>query len=176
MTTYYHGTTALFDHFDISHLFEGNGKCKFGVGIYATSVFRTAVVYAKKGRGDTPYVYTLEVPDLTNDNHIVSAKPVHKTIISKTEERLGPLPDEVKQNGKSFRKYVGNLLIENKGTTKKLMSKLSLDGELAVSRFLSSIGVKFLVWPNAQSNPQNGEINVAILDNNIIKITEIKPI
>lgn len=49
MTTYYHGTTALFDHFDISHLFEGDGKCKFGVGIYATSVYRTAVVYAKKG-------------------------------------------------------------------------------------------------------------------------------
>ena len=77
MTTYYHGTTALFDHFDISHLFEGDGKCKFGVGIYATSVYRTAVVYAKKGKGDTPYVYTIEVPDLTDENHIVSAKPVH---------------------------------------------------------------------------------------------------
>ena len=57
MTTYYHGTTALFDHSDISHLFEGDGKCKFGVGIYATSVYRTAVVYAKKGKGDTPRLY-----------------------------------------------------------------------------------------------------------------------
>lgn len=176
MTTYYHGTTALFDHFDISHLFEGDGKCKFGVGIYATSVYRTAVVYAKKGKGDTPYVYTIEVPDLTDENHIVSVKPVHPSIISKTEEKLGPLPEEVKQVGKYFRKYVGNLLLGNKGTTKKMMDKLSLEGEITVSKFLNSIGVLFLVWPNAQTNPDNGEINVAILDDSIIKIVNVKPV
>ena len=32
MAIFYHGQSALFDHFDISHLFEGDGKCKFGVG------------------------------------------------------------------------------------------------------------------------------------------------
>lgn len=176
MTTYYHGTTVLFDHFDISHLFEGEGKCKFGVGIYATSVYATAALYARKGKGDTPYVYTIEVSDLTDDNHIVSAKPVHPLINERTEAKLGPLPDEVKQVGKYFRKYIGNMLIGNTGTTKKMMDKLSLEGEITVSKFLNSIGVLFLVWPNAQTNPDNGEINVAILDDSIIRIVDVKPV
>jgi hypothetical protein len=53
---------------------------------------------------------------------------------------------------------------------------LSLEGEIAVSKFLNTIGVLFLVWPNAQTNPDNGEINVAILDDSIIKIVDVKPV
>ena len=34
----YHGTTKKFDHFDLAHLGEGEGKSKFGVGHYASSV------------------------------------------------------------------------------------------------------------------------------------------
>ena len=86
------------------------------------------------------------------------------------------MPEEVKQVGKYFQKYVGNLLRGNKGTTKKMMDKLSLEGEIAVSKFLNTIGVLFLVWPNAQTNPDNGEINVAILDDSIIKIVNVKPV
>ena len=52
MAIFYHGTSVLFDHFDMSHLFEGDGKCKFGVGEYATSVYSTAALYA--GKGSTP--------------------------------------------------------------------------------------------------------------------------
>lgn len=175
MTTYYHGTTALFDHFDISHLFEGDGKCKFGVGIYAPLCIEQQSYMPKKEKV-IHLVYTIEAPDLTDENHIVSAKPVHPSIISKTEEKLGPLPEEVKQVGKYFRKYIGNHLIGNKGTVKKMMDKLSLEGEITVSKFLNTIGVLFLVWPNAQTNPDNGEINVAILDDSIIKIVDVKPV
>ena len=70
----YHGTTSLFDHFDLAHLGEGKGKSKFGVGHYASSVYDTAALYAGKCKGETKYVYTLEVPDLTYFNHIVSTK------------------------------------------------------------------------------------------------------
>lgn len=70
----YNGTTKKFDHFDLAHIGEGEGKSKFGVGHYASSVFGTAALYAGKCKGETKYVYTLEVPELTDFNHIVSAK------------------------------------------------------------------------------------------------------
>ena len=106
----YHGTTSKFDRFDLTHLGEGEGKSKFGVGHYASSVYDTAALYAGKCKGKTKYVYTLEVPDLTDSNHIVSAKPPHQAIIEKVEERFGEIPDEAKSSGKYFRKYIGNLI------------------------------------------------------------------
>ena len=110
----YHGTTKKFDHFDLTHLGEGEGKSKFGVGHYASSVYDTAALYAGKCKGETKYVYSLEVPDLTYFNHIVSTKPPHQVIIEKVEEQFGQIPDDAKSSGKSFRKYIGNLLLGNK--------------------------------------------------------------
>lgn len=124
----YHGTTSLFDHFDLTHLGEGEGKSKFGIGHYASSVYSTAALYAGKCKDKTKYVYTLEVPELTDFNHIVSAKPPHKAIIEKAEKQIGQIPDEAKSSGKSFRKYIGNLILGNKGTIKKLIGSLSLEG------------------------------------------------
>ena len=172
----YHGTTKKFDHFDLSHLGEGEGKSKFGVGHYASSVYDTAALYAGKCKGETKYVYTLEVPELTDFNHIVSAKPPHQVIIEKVEEQLGQIPDEAKSSGKSFRKYIGNLLLGNKGTVKKMIGSLSVEGEIKVSRFLYEIGVLYLVWAQSQSKPDNGKINVAILDDSIITIKKIEEV
>ena len=172
----YHGTTKKFDHFDLAHLGEGEGKSKFGVGHYASSVFETAALYAGKCEGETKYVYTLEVPDLTDTNHIVSAKPPHNSIVEKVEEQIGQIPDEAKSLGKHFRKYVGNLLLGNKGTVKKMIGSLSTEGEIKASRFLYEIGVLYLVWAHSQSNPDNGKINVAILDDSIIAIKKIEEV
>lgn len=170
----YHGTTSKFDHFDLTHLGEGEGKSKFGVGHYASTVYATAALYAGKCKGETKYVYTLEVPDLTDTNHIVSAKPPHKAIIEKAEAQIGQIPDEAKSSGKYFRKYIGNLLLGNKGTVKKMIGSLSTEGEIKVSKFLYEIGVLYLVWAQSQACPDNGQINVAILDDNIIKIKKIE--
>ena len=172
----YHGTTKKFDHFDLAHLGEGEGKSKFGVGHYASSVFETAALYAGKCEGETRYVYTLEVPDLTDTNHIVSAKPPHQVIIEKVEEQIGQIPDEAKSLGKHFRKYVGNLLLGNKGTIKKMIGSLSTEGEIKVSKFLYEIGVLYLVWAHSQATPNNGKINVAILDDSIIAIKKIEEV
>ena len=172
----YHGTTKKFDHFDLAHLGEGEGKSKFGVGHYASSVFETAALYAGKCEGETKYVYTLELPDLTDTNHIVSAKPPHNSIVEKVEEQIGQIPDEAKSAGKYFRKYVGNLLLGNKGTVKKMIGSLSTEGEIKVSKFLYEIGVLYLVWAHSQSNPDNGKINVAILDDSIIAIKKIEEV
>ena len=172
----YHGTTKKFDHFDLAHLGEGEGKSKFGVGHYASSVYDTAALYAGKCKGETKFVYTLEVPDLTETNHIVSAKPPHLSIIEKAEEQIGQIPDEAKSSGKSFRKYIGNLLLGNKGTIKKMIGSLSTEGEIKVSKFLYEIGVLYLVWAHSQSKPDNGKINVAILDDSIIAIKKIEEV
>ena len=172
----YHGTTSKFDHFDSAHLGEGEGKSKFGVGHYATSVYNTAALYAGKCKGRTKYVYTLDIPDLTDSNHIVSAKPLHNTIIEKVEEQIGQIPDEAKSSGKSFRKYIGNLLLGNKGTVKQMIGSLSIEGEIEASKFLYGIGVLYLVWAQSQARPDNGQINVAILDDSIIEIKKIEKV
>lgn len=172
----YHGTTSKFDHFDLTHLGEGEGKSKFGVGHYASTVYATAALYAGKCKGQTKYVYTLDTPDLTDSNHIVSAKSPHKTIIERAEARVGQIPDEVKCSGKSFRKYIGNLLLGNKGTVKKMIGSLSIEGEIKVSKFLYEIGVLYLVWAHSQAKPDNGEFNVAILDDSIINIKKIEEV
>lgn len=86
METFYHGTYCLFDHFDIAHLGEGEGKSKFGRGIYITSSYSTAALYAAKaGKAngvDTFYVYTLEVPELAEDNHVFSCCPLNSILHS----------------------------------------------------------------------------------------------
>ena len=172
----YHGTTSKFDHFDLAHLGEGEGKSKFGVGHYASTVYATAALYAGKCKGETKYVYTIEVPNLTDTNHIVSAKPPHLSIIEKAEELIGQIPDEAKSSGKSFRKYIGNLLLGNKGTIKKMIGSLSTEGEINVSRFFYEIGILYLVWAQSQATPDNGQINVAILDDSIIAIKKIETV
>ena len=172
----YHGTTSKFDHFDLAHLGEGEGKSKFGIGHYATSVYETAALYAGKCKGKIKYVYTLDIPDLTDSNHIVSAKPPHKSIIEKAEEHIGQIPDEAKSLGKAFRKYIGNHLLGNKGTVKKMIGSLSVEGEIEASKFLYGIGVFYLVWAQAQAKPDNGQINVAILDDSIIEIKKIEKV
>ena len=172
----YHGTTSKFDHFDLAHLGEGEGKSKFGVGHYASTVYATAALYAGKCKGETKYVYTLELPDLTDTNHIVSAKPPHKSIVEKAEERFGQIPNDAKSSGKYFRKYIGNLLLGNKGTVKKMIGSLSTEGEIKVSKFLYEMGVLYLVWAQSQATPDNGKINVAILDDSIIAIKKIEEV
>ena len=172
----YHGTTSKFDYFDLAHLGEGEGKSKFGLGHYTSSVYDTAALYAGKCKGETKYVYTLEVPDLSDFNHIVSTKPPHQVIIEKVEEQFGQIPDEAKSSGKSFRKYIGNLLLGNKGTVKKMIGSLSVEGEIKVSRFLYEIGVHYLVWAQSQATPDNDKINVAILDDSIITIKKIEEV
>ena len=177
METFYHGTYRLFDHFDIAHLGEGEGKSKFGQGIYITSSYPTAALYAAKaGKAngvDTFYVYTLEVPDLTEDNHLFSCKPVNSDIAKRVEKALGmKIPEEVKEAGKLFRKYVGNLKTGKTDSIKQMMGKADAKAENAASTLLRDLGIIFLAWPQAQTNP-NGDTNRAVLDSTCIKIVRI---
>ena len=176
METFYHGTTKLFKEFDLAHAFEGDGKNKFGLGTNITEVYTTAALYAhnkKRPECTDYYVYTVEVPDLTDDNHLSYTKPVHPSIIQRTEKALGEqIPDEIKAVAKYFRKYVGNKLIGKRGTLKQLKEKSDIDAERAASKFFSEIGLEYYVWPQAWSNP-DGPTNRAVLNVDKIRIVRI---
>ena len=179
METFYHGTSVLFKKFDIAHALEGDGKAKFGFGVYVTEVYRSAAHYAynkKRPENTNYYVYTLEIPDLTEDNHLFSTRPVHPSIIERTEKVLGErIPDEARDAGKLFRKYVGNKLVKEEGTVKQLIGSASLDAEKAAAVFFSKIGLEYFVWPQAQTNP-DGPTNRVVLNIDKIRITRIDKI
>ena len=179
METCYHGTPMLFKKFDLAHALEGDGKNKFGLGTNITEVYTTAALYAhnkKRPECTDYYVYTVEVPDLTEDNHLSYTKPVHPSIIERTEKALGEqIPDEVIVEAKCFRKDVGNKLMGKRGTFKQLKEKADIDAERAASKFFSEIGLEYYVWPQAWSNP-NGPTNRVILNIDKIRIVRIDKI
>lgn len=177
METFYHGTCHLFKEFSLSFLGTGEGKSKFGQGIYITSSYATAALYAAKAAkangSDKIYVYTVEVPAIKDDNHVFSCKPVNDAVVARTETAIGEaVPEEVKTAGKLFRKYIGNLLTGQHGTVKKMMSKADTAAENAASKFLDSVGVDYLVWPQSQTKP-DGETNRAVLNEGKIRILKV---
>ena len=180
MEIFYHGTCYLFNKFSPDFSGKGEGKAKFGRGIYVTSSYATAALYAAKaGKNnglDKFYVYTVEIPDIKPDKHVFSLRPVNDAIVEKVEKAIGEtIPDEVKAVGKLFRKYLGNLLTWQCSTTKKMMSKADTVAENAVSEFLNKIGIVYLAWPQSQTKP-NGDTNRAVLNENDIKIIKIEQV
>ena len=78
---------------NLNFLGAGEGKSKFGHDLYITSRYKTAALYAAKAAkangNDSCYVYTVEVPLLTEDNHIFSCKPVNADVLQRTEDAIG---------------------------------------------------------------------------------------
>ena len=164
MEIYYHGSPVLFSEFDLAHALEGDGKVKFGYGVYVTSHYRSAAHYAGANpNANQFYVYSVEVPDKREDNYIAFKEPVTPAILHQAAEKLGePIPDKFSLDGKDFRKYLA----------KKLTGKVDLEGEKAASAFLLSIGVDFIVWPFNWKNPSFGT-NRAVLNDRQVKIVRV---
>ena len=150
METFYHGTSVLFKKFDIAHALEGDGKIKMGAGFYLTTGYKRAAHYSCKSPGSTEfYVYTVEIPDLTPDNHIEFKEPVNPSIVKRAEEKLGePIPHEETTDGKFFRKYIAMKLAGKKGS-----QKLTPEDEMAAAEFLVSIGVIYNKVPFIWTKP-----------------------
>ena len=176
METFYHGTSVLFKKFDLAHALEGDGKAKFGFGTYVTETYTSAAHYAynkKRPENKDYYVYTLEIPDMTENNHLFSVRPVHPAIIERTEKALGEqIPDEARKVGKLFRKYVGNRVLGNKGTVNKLINTSGIEVEKAAAKFFREIGLEYFAWPQAQTKP-DGLTNRVILNIDKIRIVRI---
>ncbi len=176
METFYHGTSKLFPKFDLAHALEGDGKAKYGFGTYITEAYNSAAHYAhnkKRPECKDYYVYTLEIPDMTEDNHLFFNRPVHPSIVERTEKALGKqIPDEVKVQGYLLRKYVGNLLIGKSGTITQLTDKASIEAEKAAAKFFSEIGLEYFVWPYNWKKP-DGLTNRVVLNIDKIRIVRI---
>ena len=89
--TLFHGSPFLFDRFDLSGAGEGTG-IKFGFGVYLTEVEASAVHYSQPRHLELMpehYLYTVEISSLTEDNHLVSARPVSPTIINSQPLKIG---------------------------------------------------------------------------------------
>lgn len=162
--TLFHGSPFLFDQFDLSGAGEGTG-IKFGFGVYLTEVEASAVHYSQPRNLDLMpehYLYTVEIPDISENNHIVSALPVSPIIIKKVEEKLGiSVPQKITAKGKEFRKWLGTILTGAK--------KAGFAEEKVSAEFLNSIGVLYNIWPTAQTKP-DGPKNIAVFDVSNIRI------
>lgn len=180
METFYHGTCRLFKNFSLEYIGEGEGKSKFGQGVYITSSYASAALYAAKaGKAngvETFYVYTVEVPELTAGNNVFSCKPVTEEVRVRIENVLGEqIPTEAIAAGKLFRKYVGNLLTNQKGTIKQMIGKANDIAERTVSKFFKDNGIIYLAWPQAQTKP-DGDTNRAVLNEECIRIIKIEQV
>lgn len=168
---YYHGSGFLFPAFDLAHALEGDGKVKFGYGVYVTSSYPSAAHYS--GANDAwseNYVYTVEIPAKKEDNFIAFKQPVNPAVISRAEEKLRmALPEKAKADGKEFRKFLASRFLSKDVKDKKLAA---LESEKAASRFLLSIGVDFIEWPYSWKNPALGS-NRAVLDDAQVKIVRV---
>lgn len=170
MITCYHGSSELFNKFNLSKAGDGTG-IKYGFGVYLTESETSAVHYSQP-RNLPPtkdhYLYTVEIPELTDDNHLVSAKPVPDAIVKRSEAKLGQaIPREQTQLGKEFRKWLGMTLTNSE--------EVCLESEKAASAFLDSIGVFCNAWPQAQTKP-DGLKNYAVFDAKKVRILKIEHI
>jgi len=153
MAILFHGSKQLFEKFDLSHALEGDGKCKFGYGVYITDRFETGAHYAPGNEkvinpDTTYYVYTVEVPDLVDGNHFHCTLPVPESVLKKVEVVFGEkIPDEAASCGKCMRKYIGNRLVGVEGSVKALCAKAGFEAEKAAAQLLIKAGVEAMIWP-----------------------------
>ena len=181
MATFFHGSSVYFEKFDLSHALEGDGKAKFGYGIYVAGTYESAAHYAfNKKRPDNKdyYVYTVEVPDYNEDNclSLLKEQPVAESIVRRAEEKLGEsIPAEAKVEGKFFRKYLANRVTGNTKSVNKMIDKATVEGEMAASAFLKGIGVELIRWPHDWGKPE-GEMNLAVLDAAKVRIVKIEKV
>ena len=181
MAIFYHGSSVLFDTYDLSHALEGDGKVKFGWGVYVTEKYNTAAHYAfnkKRPENKDFYVYTVQIPDRTDDNclSLLKGVPVTASIVERVEKKLGePVPAEAKAEDIPFRKWLANRLSDNVGPVKKMVDKATVAGEKAAAEFLGGIGVDLIEWPYNWQKP-NAEKNMAVLDDRNVKIIRIEKV
>ena len=181
MAIFYHGSSVLFDAYDLSHALEGDGKVKFGWGVYVTEKYSTAAHYAfnkKRPENRDYYVYTVEIPDRTDDNclSLLKGVPVTASIVARVEKKLGDVvPAEAKVEGIPFRKWLANRLSDNVGPVKKMIDKATVAGEKAAAEFLGSISVDLIEWPYNWQKP-DAEKNMAVLDDRNVKIIRIEKV
>jgi len=180
MPTVYHGSSVLFDKFDLSHATEGDGKIKFGFGVYLTQRYETAAHYAfNKHRPDVNsyYVYTVQIPelDVSNTLYFDPDKAVPGEVVSRVEAGLGEkLPEYATHLVKELRRYLANRLSGRNLSPGKMIAAdiKDISGEKAAAMFLHSLGYLGYRWPVLWTKPE-GEMNYAVFDESDARILKV---
>ena len=171
----YHGSSVLFDRVNLNHALEGDGKAKFGYGVYVTSSYKSAAHYAfnkRRPENRDYYVYTLEIPDRTPENclSLLKGVAVDKSIVKRCEDKLGiTIPTEALLEGIPFRKFIANRMLGINDKPGKMTAKATVEGEKLASQFLLSIGVELIEWPYTWAKPESDK-NYAVLDDRKVKV------
>ncbi|MDE6809369.1 MAG: hypothetical protein K2J42_04700 [Muribaculaceae bacterium] len=108
--------------------------------MYLTGSFKSAAHYSGANKdADTHYVYTVEIPEITESNHIAFKHPVNPDIVVRAQEKLGcAIPEKVALDGKDFRKFLA----------KKLGGECDVQSEKLASEFLHENMFDFLKYFN----------------------------
>ena len=192
---YYHGSSVLFDSFSLEYLAAASGV-KFGVGVYLSEAFDTAAHYSepRHGSAEHHYVYTVEVPMLTEENCLpYYGVPIPRGIIERVEAALEEsLPDIIKGSGrdadgkgvslgKFLRKYIAHrssgVPKESLTTEAQIDASTTIDAEVQASKLLLEIGVLFIEWPHGGwAKYPNCKKNIAVLDPSLVKIVQVEEV
>ena len=172
METYYHGSSNKFHQFDMEYLLKGNARMRFGAGFYLSNRYKRAAHYSCKGGNATEfYVYTVEIPDLTDDNCIKYVHPVSSSIIQRAGEKLGEtIPQEYTSRGDDFRKYIIRKL-----TGKRESEKITPADEMVAADFLVKIGVFFNKVPFIWTKPDE-HYDIIAMEPKVIHIQKIEQV
>ena len=107
-------------------------------------------------------------------NSTVQVKGSDDTYFKRVNEQLLTIK-EAKVLGKYFRKYVGNVLTNKRGTVNQMTDKATDAAEDAAASFLNENGVIYLAYPYAQTKP-DGDTNRAVLNGECIRILKIEQV
>lgn len=166
MKTYYHGTSKLFKEFrPLDTIGTGEGKSKFGWGIYLTSIYATAVLYSGKGPGRQAadhYIYSVDIPDPeTNpDRYFILHKAVPQGLIELFEKEIGHITDpNVTAWGNDFRNELEIKLYSKEYGRKPKDKAEKGESQKLAADWLYNHGIIGLIWPQG-SWPKKGETKV----------------
>ena len=166
MAIFYHGAHSLFEKFTRSHAGSQGYKC--GYGVYVTSAYS----FAAQCSSDTQnghYVYTVEVPDKTETNHIAYGQPVHGSIAAAVRGKSGA--DFTSKALSDGREFIAALVKHFKGNRKSGNEK---DAKQAAKLLMDS-GVELIEWPYVWDDPSQG-VNMTVLDVNKIGILDVNKV
>jgi len=187
MQTFYHGTSKLFKQFDPKGTIgTGEGKSKFGWGVYLAAKYDSAVLYSGKGGGfmaPDHYVYTVEIPDITPDTYLIQCMPVPAWIVEAFEAEIAPLGekrDEITAWGLDFRKEMeaGIYAKHHDGIRPKTEAEVA-EGQALAAEWMMAHGLIGTCWPQGKwpdkgEGRQPKEYKLAVFDGADIHIAKIE--
>ena len=106
MLTLFHGSPIHFKEFAFQERNESLG-IKYGCPIFLTDMELIAAISSHKVGGKEHFLYTVQIPDLTPENHLKADVQPSNTIIKRIEEKLREtIPAEAKSSGKTLKDWL----------------------------------------------------------------------